>query len=440
LVDLLDLFRIKLIILCYPGSAEEVDMAECNQEPIRYGLNNPSFGEFFGRESELNCLLEWLTRCRNYECHKPFKPKLITGLGGLGKSSLLMEFIKQVVINGDEAMQKFHIVWISGERNRLQDSMLRFLNETNSFQLPCIFDLSEKNYFEDRIKQISKANETLLVIDNLEQKNQLLQFIYTPIKNLCVVVTSRDKTILDHKRIDHLDLTDLEVSDAIELFRSNIPGSSDQETIEHICSRLQNYPIALIQVSKYIGNHMRFTNLVYTVQDFIQEFECIARKLSILGTHADEFDQTVLLIWDTTIQYLENLQHGNKKAYKIALVLLKLLSYGIPTGIRQTWLKEVSRWDLIHQETMWNVPILKSDIETLSASDILDATLILCRFHLLAMDRGNEVTRDQCFKINQVVQLVTRLKSPEDWRPTDVESFVANNGDLANYLGWVSLS
>jgi len=148
----------------------------------------------------------------------------------------------------------------------------------------------------------------------------------------------------------------------------------------------------------------------------------------------------VLSIWDTTIQHLESShnQNGHKQAYKVALVLLKLLSYGNSKKIRQTWLREVSRLDLILREKIWNVPIQKSEIETLCTSDILEAIYILLQFHLIATDKGDEVTKDQCYKINKLVQIAARLNSPEDWLPTDVESFVASNGDLANHLGWVS--
>jgi hypothetical protein len=71
------------------------------------GPRDPGFIKFIGREAYLRELWRWLC--------DPFSPvKLLAGLGGVGKTTLVREFVEDIVASPPSGLQK--VVWLSAKR------------------------------------------------------------------------------------------------------------------------------------------------------------------------------------------------------------------------------------------------------------------------------------------------------------------------------------
>jgi len=396
-----------------------------------------SYPYFVGRLAELNSISKWLAKCRKYEKHRPL---LITGLGGIGKSSLVLKFLEKCVLNENSQNQKLNVVWLHGEKNKLLDSISKFLKKTSTQGNKDKVDIANKKCLEKRICQISKENETLLIIDNLVQMDYRLYFICTSIRNLSVLVTSRDSFVMDSSA-SRLNLSEIPRTDAENLFelQLNTENPVEKENIQLICTRLQNFPLGVIQAANYIGNKMKQINSRYHMEQFDREFSCVKTQTTILENIPYEISHfnilPTLFLWDSTLEQFGDLNSVTNKSAMVALILLKLLSYGKQDAIKESLLLRMSSMHLIRQDRIWNIPIPEDVLTTINKNDIQDALYLLCRFHFLVLDPNKSDIEDQYYKISKLLQTVTRLKSPESWIPPN--GFINDNGFIANELEWV---
>jgi len=195
------------------------------QNPL-HNLPARNYLTFVGRESEVQQLSDWLS------FEHPTNQIAIEGIGGIGKTSLVLEVAYRCLQSSEEnstteffstSPPKFDAIVFTSARQQiftscgaipcfqpertLQD-ILRAIART--LQLPSISTAS----FEEACLQICQGlqnRRTLLIIDNLETLDELrsvIGFLYQLSSTVKIIVTSREATPFRSLRLNVLPQTD----------------------------------------------------------------------------------------------------------------------------------------------------------------------------------------------------------------------------------------
>lgn len=168
-----------------PSPLNEID----NNLPPR----DPNLLEFIGREEYLVTLWNWLTDIRN-------PVKVLTALGGTGKTAIAYEFCEQLVKARTEAFAK--VIWLTAKSQTYAAILQQYVSTTrtdftdvNSFldsflrELGCLdTDFADFDQLEDKLdfaKDIIRDIPVFLVIDDLDSLDQDKQIeLYSRIAQL----------------------------------------------------------------------------------------------------------------------------------------------------------------------------------------------------------------------------------------------------------------
>lgn len=125
-----------------PSDFSIVELTE-NNLPVR----NFEKREFVGRQSYLDVLWRWLL--------DPFTPvKLVSGIGGLGKTTLVRRFVEDVLERPPQGFQS--LIWFSAKSSHFDAETARFLTT----------DADDPNYFNSPTKLYKKLLSNLGVHDD----------------------------------------------------------------------------------------------------------------------------------------------------------------------------------------------------------------------------------------------------------------------------------
>lgn len=171
---------------------------------------------FSGRENEMTAIDELIA------AQSP-KPILISGIGGIGKTSLVSQFARS-------RFKSEKIFWIS-----MYDS-------------PSIL--------ENMFSEIRKNPPGLIVIDGVDEAKgtsgiELVSQVMASNINVPVITTSR--YAIDKFDADSINIGPLTLHDSVELLRKNNSKGTDNE-LETIASELGNHPLAISMVSSLLKN------------------------------------------------------------------------------------------------------------------------------------------------------------------------------------------
>ncbi|QUS38635.1 ATP-binding protein [Tardiphaga alba] len=151
-----------------PGPLNEVD----NNLPAR----DPNLIEFIGRREYLVQLWNWLADTRN-------PVKILTALGGTGKTAIAYEFCEQVVKTRSEAFAK--VIWLTAKSQTYAAILQKYVSTTRTdftdidtfldaflSEIGCLTsDFEQFENLEDKLdfaKELIKDVPVLLVIDDLD--------------------------------------------------------------------------------------------------------------------------------------------------------------------------------------------------------------------------------------------------------------------------------
>lgn len=185
---------------------------------------------FLGRDNELAYLLANL---------RPGKVITVCGPGGMGKSALAAQAADQL------------------EMSRFPDGILfhSFYNQPDTgAALAYIAEAFGREASPSQAAAARRAlagKKALLILDGAEEADDLKAVL--DLRGSCgVLITSRRRQDCPDKR---LDLQPLASEAAAQLLRAWIGGESesDQETLERICTRLGNWPVALRIAGRYLS-------------------------------------------------------------------------------------------------------------------------------------------------------------------------------------------
>jgi len=206
---------------------------------------------FEGREDVLLRMQEILEEDKE----SPVKKLVITGLSGVGKTSLVLAY-----------------VW-KGKREKRYDNSFFIYSDTNealgaSFQeiaAKAEISFSKDESIDVFYEALRKKGRTLLVFDNVNDLEEIRLYLppedrgYTG-EDFCIVLTSIDQISFPESEFDQIALYPDDpqwVEDSVKLVRRQLPKSEDINDIRDLTVKLQYLPLALAQAVAYIKFNRR---------------------------------------------------------------------------------------------------------------------------------------------------------------------------------------
>ncbi|MFN6571140.1 AAA family ATPase [Dendronalium sp. ChiSLP03b] len=187
---------------------------------IPHNLPAPTYTEFIGREADMKTLLERLSP--EHGAH------MITvhGIGGVGKTALVLAAaylcLKSSCENHGVAPRFDAIIFTSAKQQELvPDGILQrqqgqrnlreiFREIANALGDPTIIQSPPNDQFE-RVRQILSRQRSLMIVDNMEtieDRNQVIEFLYNLPICVKVVITTRERIALLPISLRNLPLDD----------------------------------------------------------------------------------------------------------------------------------------------------------------------------------------------------------------------------------------
>jgi len=259
--------------------------ASFNKDASPYAvLNNlpmPDYeyeGGFVGREDDKKQITKLLLSSK-------FPVVTLTGAGGVGKSSLALKVIDELISSTSTKFEA--VVWLSAKENMLSsmgivdiepslknyDEMLSIILDVLGFidEAKPEITVSEK---EESINTIlSVVSNILVVVDNLETvtDERIINFIIEAPENIKFLITSRKGIGQIERRHEIVQLKEIE---AIFLFRQIAKDKQlkdllklDDSTIKKYVNRVSCYPLAIKWVIGQIARGKDINRVIDSIQE-----------------------------------------------------------------------------------------------------------------------------------------------------------------------------
>ena len=246
--------------------------------------------DFFGRSDEINFLKRLLKE----------KSRLINifGPGGTGKTSLSREF---AIRNSKQFQQKGGAWFIDLSSSKDIDSVFSCLRGV--FSIPSPSPSSEKEHFEIFSSYFSEIGDILIIFDNVEQVSKevarLILNVFLPLKNVYLILTSRDLIKLREEKV--LNLEPLNPEDALDLFvnrakkiNSGSLEDSDLETIKKIVQKVDFSPLAI----ELAASRVNFLSLESILNRLEESFKILISKRQDLPKRQRTLFATINWSWE----------------------------------------------------------------------------------------------------------------------------------------------
>ena len=160
---------------------------------------NTLYNEFIGREEYIDEIYDKLNNDNNRIIQ-------IDGIGGIGKTSFVHHFCKQLITNNDFKNNFEFIIWTSSKRNKYTPSGIKSLTEYVSNYSDLIEDIykfieenglsgeSDTSDNEKNVINFLSNNSVLLIVDNLETLNDpdLISFLEKFPTSSKAILTTRE--------------------------------------------------------------------------------------------------------------------------------------------------------------------------------------------------------------------------------------------------------
>ncbi len=211
------------------------------QPPVNFYKYIPaSISTFTGRENDLT------------ELHKLLEEKgavlLLNGLGGTGKTSVALEYVK---------------------RNRDNYNSIIWLNYLDSFESSFLicneffgFKGTGKEVYDSIIKELSVYDgNNLLIIDNFHDIKEItpLRNLLSRLPNFKILITSREEIPYDFVITQTLD--SLPHDDAVKLFSTHYKKPYDSEILKNLFELIGYHTLTIELVAKTLRTSMKMVTL-----------------------------------------------------------------------------------------------------------------------------------------------------------------------------------
>jgi tetratricopeptide (TPR) repeat protein len=207
----------------------------------------PRYGEFIGREAELERVLEWIENSR-------WPLASIEGMGGIGKTSLAIEIAHRCLPGEQLAISRPFdaVVWTSARDqadfnlglDQVLDAIVRVLDYTYLTQL----QLEQKATTVDKLL---RSQRVLVIVDNFETITDLalVKFLERVPEPSLALITSRYKQL---RRVWDIPLYGLKNEETLTLIRRhshriglNVVAGADDDTLLRLAVATGNNPKAV---------------------------------------------------------------------------------------------------------------------------------------------------------------------------------------------------
>jgi len=215
---------------------------------------------------------------------------------------------------------------------------------------------------------------------------------------------------------------------------------TDDQILQELCRALDHFPLSLTEAAHYIISKR---NVAYSVQKFLRDINCSGYQQDVFCSNEhisiDSFHLNTYSTWDGTIRRILN--HQFARVEKLSpMLLLKLLSFGRNehlaeqnfiqiTGINLLAKQGIGKWECVDTGSC-----LKNLTEkcTLTRKEIENSFWLLSAYSMIDCSHGK---MDLLYRVNKMLQLITRLKFHDKWKPD--EEFLDLNQDVQHELDWV---
>ena len=246
--------------------------------------------DFFGRGEEVEFLGNLLKE----------KNRLVNifGPGGTGKTSLSKEF----AIRNLKKFQRDGGAWFV-DFSSCQDIDSIFSSLEGLFSISNLNLSSNKEHFDVLSSHFSELGNTLLIFDNVEQVSEevakLILNVFLPLKNVYLILTSRDLIKLREEKV--LNLEPLNPGDAFDLFvnrakkiNSGDLEDRDLETIKKIVQKVDFSPLAI----ELAASRVNFLSLESILKRLEESFRILASKRKDLPKRQRTLFATINWSWE----------------------------------------------------------------------------------------------------------------------------------------------
>ncbi len=200
-------------------------------------INEP--GIFVGRNDELTQLAQWFADSKS-QC------LFITGMGGIGKSTLLRKYL---AANRDSFDSVLYLYYNGSIQDMINNDSHVFINTTAKDK-----EESRKDYFDRKLRQIcqlTKGTRTILVIDNFYGEITP-EFIQLTNADWRIIVVTRHDQLRSNYPVIHLQAIK-ESSDLYSLFQTYSNKSlqeNDRACLDNIIRKISGHTLVLELVAR----------------------------------------------------------------------------------------------------------------------------------------------------------------------------------------------
>ncbi len=242
------------------------------------------------------------------------QPQAITGLGGVGKTQLAVEYAYRHAADYD-------IVW--WVRSEEPITMAKDFAALGSELTPPVEILNRNvEAVKRRLERMSRREARwLLILDNATDVASAGKLLPRN-SNGHILITSRDQNWRGVAQ--PLSVLPLAREDAIK-FLLERTGQSNHEAANDLADELGDLPLALEQAGAYIETTGK------PIADYLRLFRSKQREMIARGQPATDYEATVATTWNISFQSLRDESPA-------AANLLNLFAFFAPEGIRREWI------------------------------------------------------------------------------------------------------
>jgi tetratricopeptide (TPR) repeat protein len=248
------------------------------------------------------------------------QPQAITGLGGVGKTQLTVEYAYHHAADYDI------VWWVKSEEPVTMATDFAGLGSELRPPVEVVTDLDRNvEAVKRRLERMSRQEARwLLIFDNATDAASVGKLLPRN-SNGHILITSRDQ---NWRGVAHpLQVAPLPREDSINFLTERIgrTAPSDREAANHLADELGDLPLALEQAGAYIDATSK------PIADYLRLFRSKQREMIARGAPATGYEATIATTWEISFQSL-------RLESPAAADLLNLFAFFAPDAIRREWI------------------------------------------------------------------------------------------------------
>lgn len=294
----------------------------------------PNSGYFIGRtdyleEESTNSIRQILI---NNDIESGISICALTGLGGIGKTSLSIQYAETYCHN-------YQIIWFLRAENdeNLRADFLKYgkiLAHSHGISLP-----NNDDETIDIIKsKLGNMRSVLIIFDNVEPEHYPNFSFYFPNNNTHILLTSRNRQWSALGIRHQIELRELTLDEAVEcLFNISEKDRENPQNIkdaENLAERLCRIPLALVTASHFVRPDQ--TNLSF--REYLEYFEKYTKELLDSELNLFDYEHTVKTSLEISIN---RLKEQDPECFNFLCVLAFINPEAVSFNFANLWLKHI---------------------------------------------------------------------------------------------------